>query len=435
MLIEFSVGNYKSFKGIQTLHLQASQLKSKDNELEENNTFQANDRFRLLKSKIIYGANDSGKSNLVKAMVAVFNIIQNSFKDDQVIQASIEPFLLSKESKNSPTYFQIAFLLDKIPYRYGMELQDGKVVSEWLFGTPNKREVYYFIREEMSVEVNKTQFKEALKIVPENKNDIPIYGETSLFMSVAAASNRPLAGKIVHYMNSKIGVFTLGSIKYMRSIAFKLIEDENFNSRLIELLNYMDINVRSIARKEVDIFNNDILNGTKIEFADKEMKAIFISKTMNVEAEQSPQYQDFILSLHEAEGTKKLIELAPFLLSALDDGQLLVIDELDARFHPRIVRKIVELFNSKTTNSKNAQLIAVSHDTNLMDARLLRRDQICFVDRDKQQSSYLYSLAEYKGVRNDASYEKDYLKGKYGAVPYVNRVESLFANKLIAEDA
>jgi AAA15 family ATPase/GTPase len=434
MLVEFSVGNYKSFKDIQTLHLQAGNLKSKDGRLEESNTFQANDKFRLLKSKLIYGANDSGKSNLIRAMIAMFMTIENSFKDDQIIANYIEPFFLSKETIQQPTYFQLSLILEGIPYRYGMELKDGKVVSEWLFGTPDSKESYYFIREEMSVKVNKRLFKEALKIVPEEEDDVPIYAETSLFLSVAAASKRQIANKIVQFLQKKIGILEGFSIEFMRKEAMRLIDNEAFNVRLVQLLANIDINVDSIYKKNVSLIDHD-REKRIAESSESKQESIFLIKTVTPPNSDTSISAAFNLDIHEAEGTKKIIELAPFLLVALEKGMTLILDELDARLHPRLTRKIVELFNSKETNPNNAQLIAVTHDTNLMDANLLRRDQICFVDRDENRSSFIYSLAEYKGVRNDAPFEKDYLKGKYGAVPFVNRVDDLFIHQTATDDA
>lgn len=127
----------------------------------------------------------------------------------------------------------------------------------------------------------------------------------------------------------------------------------------------------------------------------------------------------------EAEGTKKLFGLAPFIFNTLDQpkGGVLFIDEFDARLHPKLSRKIVELFNSKITNPNNAQLIFITHDSNFLDAKLLRRDQIAFVEKDKKGVSTIHSLVEFKGIRNDASFEKDYLKGKYGAIPILNQLD------------
>ena len=127
--------------------------------------------------------------------------------------------------------------------------------------------------------------------------------------------------------------------------------------------------------------------------------------------------------MHESEGTLKLFELSPFIYEALKEGRPIIIDEFDARFHPLLTKKILELFNSNQ-NSKS-QLLFTTHDTNLLSADLLRRDQIEFVEKDKYGASHLYSLVQFKGIRNNASFEKDYIQGKYGAIPFLGDFSKL----------
>ena len=129
----------------------------------------------------------------------------------------------------------------------------------------------------------------------------------------------------------------------------------------------------------------------------------------------------------ESEGTKKFFNYSSIFLEALKTGKALILDEFDAKFHPLLSRKIVELFNSKA-NKANAQLFFVTHDSNLLDAKLLRRDQIYFAEKNKQGETSIYSLVDLQGVRNDASFEKDYIKGKYGAIPFLGNFEELFEN-------
>lgn len=429
MIVEFSVGNYKSFKDIQTLHLQAAKIKSKYLSVDKSNIFEGNDRFTLLKSKVIYGANASGKSNFIKAFSAMLHIIQRSFKDDKAIKNKVEPFRLSEETINAPTFFQLSFMLDDVLYRYGMQLQDGKVIDEWLFGTPGKKEVYFFIREGLSVKINESQFKEGLKIVPANDDEIPIYGENALFLTVAAASKRPLAEKIVQHLFENIVIFSGLTDTRMMDFAINSLEDTQFKSKLITLLNNVGMDIHSIDRVEIDL--EKLPKGIRDNIdTEKKLAIVEITKKMTAN-DGTTKYVRFDLSEDEAEGTKKMISFAPFIFSALAEGKTIIIDEFDARLHPRLSWKIIELFNSNITNPKNAQLIIVSHDTNLMDAKLFRRDQISFVEKDKQGASKLYSLVQYKGIRNNSSFEKDYLKGKYGAVPFLNQVDNLFAKETI----
>lgn len=428
MIIEFSVGNFRSFKDIQTLHLQAAKIKSKYPFIDDNNVFNANEKHRLLKSKIIYGANASGKSNLVRAFSSMLHIIKKSFKDDKIIERKIEPFRLSTETVDEPTFFQVTFILEGTRYRYGMQLKDGKVIDEWLFGTPNKVEVYFFIREGLSVRVNENQFKEAIKILPK-KEEIPIYAETALFLTVAAASERFLAKKITTYFSDNISIFSGLTDGHKMNVALNALDNIDFKSKLIDLLNSVGMELLDIERKEIDLEKLPIEVREAIDTKEKKLAFIEIKKKIHQEFEKEPEYATFELNNHEAEGTKKMIAFAPFIFSALEKGKIMIIDEFDARLHPRLSKKIIELFNSNKTNPYNAQLIVVAHDTNLMDAKLFRRDQISFIDKDKKDASQLYSLVQYKGIRNNSSFEKDYLKGKYGAVPFLNAVDNLFINE------
>jgi hypothetical protein len=127
---------------------------------------------------------------------------------------------------------------------------------------------------------------------------------------------------------------------------------------------------------------------------------------------------------HESEGTQKLFAMAGPLVDTLENGRILVIDELDARLHPLITREIISLFNSNQTNPHNAQLIFMTHDTNILSHKFFRRDQIWFAEKDKFGATHLYSLAEYK-IRNDASFENDYIQGRYGAVPFIGDLSHL----------
>ena len=435
MIVEFSLGNYRSFNEVQTLHLQAAKIKSKYKSTDINNVFEAGDKYSLLKSKIIYGANASGKSNLIRGMAAMLNIIRDSFKDDSIIQKTVEPFRLSKSTLQEPTFFQISFILENVPYRYGMQLKDGKICDEWLFGTPGKKVVYFFIREGLSVKVNENQFKEALKILPDNEDETPIYGESALFLTVAAASKRPLAEKIVRKLTKQTSILFNITQSYVTQDLLKSLKNDQFKILLIKFLRSIGIEINNIERKEIDLKQlpkevQELLNFTKEEPA-----VVEITRKMTSVDGEEDSFATFDLGVDEAEGTKKMIALSPYIFSSLLLGQTIIIDEFDAKLHPRLSRKIIELFNSNETNPKNAQLIVISHDTNLMDAQLFRRDQIGFVEQDEFGASQLYSLVEYKGIRNNASFEKDYLKGKYGAVPFLNAVDNLFVSDKALEDA
>lgn len=429
MIIEFSFGNFRSFRDTNTLYLQASKTKSKYPVVDEQNVFSA-EKYDLLKSKVIYGANASGKTNITKAFVAMLRIIQLSFKDDTIIENIVEPFLLNQENKDLPVFFQISFIHQNIPFRYGMELLHGKVNSEWLFGTPEAREVYYFTREGNEVKFNENKFSEAKQLVNLAKGQQPIYGDTSLFLTVASASQQPLSKALTGYFEEKINVISGLEDNEMMNFVLTKLEDIGFKKKLNELMSAADIGITGVEKVDVNPgdFPEELQKQLEKLAEGKKFGFVEVSKKVFDTNGKHIENTKFNLAADESAGTKKLFSLAPFVFSALEEGKVLVIDEFDARLHPRLTKKIIQLFNSKITNPNNAQLIAISHDTNLMNAKLLRRDQISFVNKDKYGTSKLYTLIEYKGIRNNASFEKDYLDGKYDAVPFLNEMDNLFFN-------
>jgi len=433
MIVEFSVENFKSFKDIQTLGFQAAKIKSKYEFVDANNTFDASPKIKLLKSKAVYGANASGKTNLVKAFKAMLSIITESFKDDKIIEKHVEPFRLSEETINEKTFFEILFICDNVLYRYGMTVKAGKVVEEWLFGTPNKREVYYFVREDMTVQVNENRFKEAAKMADVPDGEIPMYSDTSLFLTVAAAAQRKTAKALLDFLKEQVSIISGLDDKRMMDVVMDKLEDETFKNQLTEFISSVDPGIKSI--RKVDVSDYVLSN---VSSKNGKRKTAFIQierKVYDAENQTNGKSTFFMLDKHEAEGTKKMIALFPFILKALEQGQLLIIDEFDARMHPRLVRTTLELFNSRTVNPNNAQLFIVSHATHLMRARYLRRDQISFMEKSKFGASRFYSLVQFKGNRNDAFFENDYLTGAYGSVPFTNQLSWAFSDIKVLENA
>lgn len=425
MLVEFSVENFRSFKDLQTLQMQAAKIKSKYSEVDANNIFKISKNISLLKSKAIYGANASGKSNLIIALKLMIAMITDSFKNEHLAKfISPEVFSMNDENHNKPIFFQLTFIHRKIMYRYGFEILEGKLVAEWLFGKPEKREVYYFVRENQEIKINKKTYKEALFFLQKESIEQPFFKPEVLFLSVLSAFNRKLASEITNFISSiriSSGLYDENILEVLKSFS-----DNNLRSKLTDIIKSIDRNIFHIEKVKIDEkqlpkFVPDIV---KDYFSDGEKIVVHRNK-YNSDGKKIGNHP-ILLDTNEGQGTKKMVILGSLIFQIFQEGGTLIVDEFDARLHPNLTRKILSLFHSKKTNPKNAQLIFATHDTNLLDARLLRRDQICFVEKDKYGASKLTSLAEFKGIRNDASFEKDYLKGKYGGVPNLNKFEWAF---------
>ena len=416
MLIDFSVENYRSIKEMQTFSMSAANIISKYKALDSDNVMQHSPKVSVLKSKAIYGANASGESNLIRALSAFISIVTTSVKDEQVLGARIERFELSTETDDKPSYFQISFLLNNTYYRYGFEATNKEIKSEWLFGSPGKKEVLFFTREGAAISINENQFKEGSEIAhlySQRGNDIA--RNNALFITaVKSFFSSGIAREIVEYFSSFIVISGLSDFQLYVN-AEDSVSDEERRIKIAKLLKVADIGIDDINRVEYQSNKDSNQINRKFTITTKHKK-------FNNDLEEVG-FKTFYMLLDESEGSKKMFEVSPLILDALNQNRVLVMDEFDARFHPLLTRKIVELFNSYT--NKGSQFIFVTHDTNLLNAKLLRRDQVCFVEKDKYGASHFYSLVDFKGVRNDASFEKDYVSGKYGAIPFLGDFNSI----------
>jgi len=418
MIIEFSVKNYRSIKDLQTLSMVAAPIKSKNSELDTNNVIKVSDKLSLLKSAGIYGANGSGKSNLIQSLVAMLIIIRDSLVNDRIGTEMIEPFIFNRECALNPTFFQLVFICEdenknKVRYRYGFEILGNVIKSEWLFGTPKKTETHYFIRKDSTIKINEKKFTEG-KGLPTDK-----LSENNLFLNFVKAFNGQTSKKIIDFFSKKISVSAgVGDIRFRKN-TLEIMKHEDFKNKILELLNFADFGIG-------DIYNKSVVENEE-EIESKEKKELLISKrTVYDSTGKKTLNVEWTMDGHESDGTQKFFNYSGVITYDLIYGSALFLDEFDARLHPMLTKKIVEMFNSPTLNKNGAQLVFVTHDTNLLDNSLLRRDQIYFTEKNKMQETVLYSLADFKGIRNDASYEKDYINGKYGAIPFLGDFEKLF---------
>ena len=423
MLIEFSVGNYRSFKEKVTFSMVATTLSAKDKKLDRTNLFPVDEDLKLLKSAAIYGANASGKSNLAQALGFMKWFAINSSKETQSTEKiNVEHFRLSTETESEPSFFEIVFVLDGQQYRYGFEADRDRVVSEWLFYVPKVRETKLFERENNRFSVSKTYKADGIK---ERTRD------NALFLSVSAQFNVKLAEKILEWLTSKLQIISgLNDEVHFEYTVNCLMENQN-KHEIIELIRKLDLGIGEIEVGQTEITVDSFPMG----FPDELKKLLLKSgkgkeisvNTIHKKFDSEDNYistELFNLNQEESKGTQKVFALAGPLVDVLKNGKVLIVDELDARLHPLISLAIIQLFNSNESNPNQAQLIFMTHDTNLLSNKIFRRDQIWFTEKNRYGATDLYSLAEYK-VRNDASFESDYIKGKYGAVPYVGNLDSL----------
>jgi uncharacterized protein len=424
MLIGFSVGNYKSFKDTVTFTMVAAPINGEDTKLDENNIFQINDELSLLKSAAIYGANASGKSNIVAAINFMKFFALNSSKEGQISEPiDVESFRLSTQTEKEPSFFEIVFSLEGKIYRYGFEVDTNQVISEWLFYRQKTKEFNLFERESDSFKLANTSFKEGKGVTDKTRNN-------ALFLSVVAQFNGKTAKKILTWFRGLNIISGLNDLGY-RDYTIRSFENNHHKDGILQLVKRLDLGIDDIQIEKIPITESllpknlsEELRNLILRSHEAEIKAI---KTVHLKynaEEQLNSIELFDVEDNESEGTKKLFYLAGPLIETLKTGEILVIDELDSRFHPLITCAIISLFNSQETNPNNAQLIFTTHDTNLLSNQLFRKDQIWFTEKYRQGATHLYSLVEYK-ISKDASLEKDYIRGKYGAIPFIGDLSRL----------
>ena len=424
MIIEFTVGNFLSFKENKTLSLEATSI----TEYKES-TFQAGD-YTLLKSAVLYGANSSGKSNLIKAMSIMKRIIMTSVEKSSASELEVIPFLLNTSTEKKPSYFELVFLIGDTRYRYGFEIDNKSVHGEWLFRCENNEEAPLFIRDENGIGITEL-FEEGDGLESKTR-------ENALFLSVVDQFNGAIAGTIIAWLTNWRTISGLSHENY-RGVTFSLLDKEKSKERLLDFFKDLDLGFDQLNFKKEKFQKSLLPNHLPADLIDdiiNDMQGKTIARISTVHKmfdEDGNQVgsKDFDLRKQESSGTNKVIDISGPIFDTLLTGGVLVIDELDAKLHPLMTAAITNLFNSPEYNTNNAQLIFATHDTNLLTYGRFRRDQIYFLEKDRYEASDLYSLIEYKEegtsakIRKDRSFEKDYINGRYGAIPFIGNFEEL----------
>lgn len=394
MLIQFSVENYLSIKDKIVL----SMLASRDTEHPEYLIVDGNKNH--LKSTVIYGANASGKSNVLNAFWFMVNYVLTSH--NQQVHKAIErsPFKFDRETPTRPSSFEVIFTANGIRYVYGFSVTDKAVVEEYLYYYPNGRQALIFERKDT------TDFRFTVDVEEQNT----LKERTSankLYLSVASNWSYSKVVPVLEWFAS-CQIITKHSVADAYGLEAEQLKDDDYRRVIASMLRIADFGIQSLQVRDSDPIPS--LRGDAFP---------------NIEAVHTVQDTDgnassYTLNMtEESDGTNSYFKLIGVVKKALDQGTLLVADEMDAHLHPLLTKHLVSLFNSAEFNPNNAQLIFTSHNTNLLDLDVLRRDQIWFTEKDEQTAATdLFSLYDFS-IRKDAKVEKGYLIGRYGAIPFI----------------
>jgi len=412
MLVQFTLNNYKSVKDTVNFSMITS---SKD----DGNYFDIR-KYKLLQSAVIYGANASGKSNFLKALAFMRRVVLNR---DKVILSTDRlpyyPFRLNLETEDSSSSFEMVFFIEDIKYRYGFEIDYSTVYSEWLYADENGKESKLFYRDidEDELYVNRIKFKEGLRL-KSSKNQ--------LFLWKCDQDGGEISASILEWFNRLNIIDGVDNEQYINQ-AMRQMENKRFKEELVTLVKTADIGIEDVLLEEEDIPRSVIEDMAipleiKKQFLESEsLKRVSISTYHKKYDENNIEIGNVIFELdnEESKGTRKFFKMSAPILNTLREGRVLIIDELDASLHPMLTKHLIKLFHNKNINTKNAQLIFATHDTNLLSYSTFRRDQIWLTEKDKYGATQLYSLAQFKNVRKQDNFEKRYIQGKYGGVPYI----------------
>jgi uncharacterized protein len=431
MLLEFSVANYRSIADKQTLSLVAG---SGSNHAARNVVKLDGDQNRCLRSAVIYGPNAAGKSNLLKAVLTLQHLVLTTASSQEGVPlGGITPFALDGELSAKPSFFSIVFIADDgVKYEYSFSATTKHIETEWLVAYPSGRPQRWFERK-FNFDTQKYEWWFGSKFRSE-KSEKKIWSDftrsNSLFLSTAVQLNNEQLKPCFNWIKDKLIVLTAG-VGLNPMLSINLIK-ENQASQIMGYLKAADIGIDEISVEEKD-FDPAAFGQPGIQISPSFSQGVRIVNTPDeagnmrskiiqiITGHISNQDQMINLTLDdESDGTRKLFEYAGGWIRSLQWGATLLVDELERSLHPHITKFLVELFHS-SHNVNNAQLIFTTHNTNLLDPSLLRRDQIWFVERNPKKATELYSLLEYK-PRKEEALERGYLKGRYGAVPLVGDI-------------
>ncbi len=427
MLIEFSVKNYRSFKEKQTFSMKASPY-DKDTTDKENPRPRQIDKLNLLPAAAIYGANSSGKSNLLNAMGTMRDIIMSSVRINATDPLPTNTFALDEAFLEEPTEFEAVFLLSNKTYRYGFIYTKKEIEKEWLFEKSRIKEQELFTREGSSFSIQK-RFKEG-----EGKENLTTANR--LFLSLVAQLNGDISKQVINWFqhfNNISGTFN----NNFRDYSIKLLLNNDEKTKASKgFLKQMDLGFSELKPEEHPIDDNFFPAGLPQIIKEDFLKRHPNEMVRSLKSAHTFQHKNGNTSLRlfdseemESEGTLKILDLSGPIVDTLINGYTLVVDELDAKLHPFLTKKLIDIFNSRKGNPNNAQLIFATHDTNLLNNEILRRDQIWFAEKDRtHESTILKRLSEiemtddgeFRKVRRDRIFEKDYFDKKYGALPEID---------------
>ncbi len=452
MLLQLTIENFRSFKG-ETVF---SMVASKDDQHSDHMFSPPLKKYNVLRTAAIYGANAAGKSNLAKALAFIQNLIINGTRGEGTIP--VDPFRIDQAAASKDSRFEFTVMTKGVIYEYGIVLNTRRITEEWLYITKKVKEQPWFSRKTLSngkvqVEIfhdlarKRSEKHQLLKFIAEGTRP------NQPFLTELGERNIDEIKPLLHWFRNVLTVITPKS-RY-KALSLQTFTDKTFAEYLKKVMHLADIGISDIRAIKVEPnldeltremppamkehINASLAKGEQVvleeETNGEENRKIFLKPSQNggiagevyqiktIHAGPNNSSIEFEFG-QESDGTQRLAHLAPAFFDVDANPKVFFVDELDRSLHPLLTKMLVQLFLSLHKQGEGSQLIFTTHDTNLLDLELLRRDEIWFMEKDREQSTRLYSLVEYK-PRPDLKLEKNYLQGRFGAIPYISDVSRL----------
>ncbi|MBF0195757.1 MAG: ATP-binding protein [Magnetococcales bacterium] len=415
MLIEFSVSNYLSFCDRQTLSMAAS---GSYKELDGNSFLTDLPKMpKLLRSSVIYGANASGKSNLIRGAMFMWDFVLNSAQGQEGDTIDVYPFLLNSRNTTEPSIFEMIFIEDGVRYQYGFAVTRQRVHHEWLIAYPKNRPQRWFERY-YDPATDKENWNLHKKFLVGNKE---IWKDATrsnaLFLSTAIQLNSLSLRPIFDWFDKRLRIFRPHS-EISQEFSANLCQDSAGRLQVLKFLNQADLDIedikletRNLGDLGMEDLPGDVRSALMKEMSSQEVLEIRLGRSM------ADTGLPILLPWEsESRGTQKLFALAWPWINILRQGQVLFMDEMDTSLHHSLVKFLIGMVNNPNLNTTKAQLISTTHDTALLDNDIFRRDQFWMVERSGDRCSELYPISDFD-IEKDDPLQKRYLEGHYGGLP------------------
>jgi len=419
MLIELNVTNYRSFRQTQRLQMTAGP----SGDLREQNSFAppVAGLPRLLRSSVIYGPNAAGKSNFLNALFFMKQFVLTSAQGQEGDPILVSPFLFNQDGPSLPSEFEILCIADGVRYQYGFAADTTRVTHEWLLAYPQGRAQRWFERA-WNPDTKQDDYHFGSKFTGQKKIWQEATRSNALFLSAAIQLNNEQLKSVFYWFRNLVII----RHQDILNPAFSMLQCQTETGRkmLLKFMNTADLSINDIKYERREFSENELPKEIPHAIKEKILKDLEGKKSIRVSFGHQVSDTDQMVWLpldEESDGTRKLFAYAGPWLDGLKQGRVFLVDELDNSLHPYMVRFLLMLMHNPDSNKNNAQLIFTTHDTSILDQKIMRRDQIWFMEKDKQNASSLYPLSDFKPRKNEAL-EKGYLQGRYGALPYIGEV-------------